>query len=334
MPARRPTGASRRCPRPRGHARSSGTRRTAEGGGTSSARRRPRRRGPVRRSGRARTPSTGSPCALDPGGDYYAARAILGSVGCSRGRIAVLGAKSGGAARDAAHGDLATARGRVPGGGPRVVRAVRRGEGRARQPPERGRTRVAHRGNADQRRGGLAVGGWADLPDRRGRTGTGQHRRVDHPGFRRRVARRHVVGGRHRGRRRRRRVGDVVDAGRRRPLDRHAAARRRRRSPRPSGSSRRRRDWSRSGSTTTRSRPGRSPTAPGRATRRSGGGTRPGRRPPTWPAWPRWGTRSPSPTATERTSGSPSARRRRLARRGHTVVGPGDRGRPAGGGRW
>jgi hypothetical protein len=34
---------------------------------------------------------------LDAGGDYYAARAILGSVGCSRGRIAVLGAKSGGA---------------------------------------------------------------------------------------------------------------------------------------------------------------------------------------------------------------------------------------------
>jgi hypothetical protein len=34
---------------------------------------------------------------LDPDGDYYAARAILGSVGCSRGRVAVLGAKSGGA---------------------------------------------------------------------------------------------------------------------------------------------------------------------------------------------------------------------------------------------
>ena len=33
---------------------------------------------------------------LDPGEDYYAARAILGSVGCSRGRVAVLGAKSGG----------------------------------------------------------------------------------------------------------------------------------------------------------------------------------------------------------------------------------------------
>lgn len=34
---------------------------------------------------------------LDPGGDYYAARAVLRSVGCSRGRIAVIGAKSGGA---------------------------------------------------------------------------------------------------------------------------------------------------------------------------------------------------------------------------------------------
>jgi hypothetical protein len=33
---------------------------------------------------------------LDPAGDYYAARAILGSIGCSRGRVAVLGAKSGG----------------------------------------------------------------------------------------------------------------------------------------------------------------------------------------------------------------------------------------------
>ena len=34
---------------------------------------------------------------LDPGGDYYAARAILTSVGCSHGRLAALGAKSGGA---------------------------------------------------------------------------------------------------------------------------------------------------------------------------------------------------------------------------------------------
>ncbi len=34
---------------------------------------------------------------LDPDGGYYAARAILGSLGCSRGRIAVLGAKPGGA---------------------------------------------------------------------------------------------------------------------------------------------------------------------------------------------------------------------------------------------
>ena len=35
--------------------------------------------------------------ALDPGDDYYAAQAILGSVGCSGGRIAALGAKPGGA---------------------------------------------------------------------------------------------------------------------------------------------------------------------------------------------------------------------------------------------
>lgn len=35
--------------------------------------------------------------SLDPGGDYYAAREILGSVACSRGRIVVLGAKPGGA---------------------------------------------------------------------------------------------------------------------------------------------------------------------------------------------------------------------------------------------
>jgi hypothetical protein len=34
---------------------------------------------------------------LDPRGDYYAARAILTSVGCSRGRLAALGSKSGGA---------------------------------------------------------------------------------------------------------------------------------------------------------------------------------------------------------------------------------------------
>lgn len=34
---------------------------------------------------------------LDPGGDYYAARAILASVGCSRDRVVLLGAKSGGA---------------------------------------------------------------------------------------------------------------------------------------------------------------------------------------------------------------------------------------------
>ncbi|HET7431087.1 MAG TPA: hypothetical protein VFJ89_06240 [Nocardioides sp.] len=34
---------------------------------------------------------------LDPGSDYYAARAILTSVGCSRGRLAAVGAKSGGA---------------------------------------------------------------------------------------------------------------------------------------------------------------------------------------------------------------------------------------------
>jgi hypothetical protein len=41
---------------------------------------------------------------LDPGNDYYAARAILTSVGCSHGRLAVLGAKSGGA-----HGNPRTA---------------------------------------------------------------------------------------------------------------------------------------------------------------------------------------------------------------------------------
>jgi hypothetical protein len=34
---------------------------------------------------------------LHPGGDYYASRAILTSVACSRGRLAALGAKSGGA---------------------------------------------------------------------------------------------------------------------------------------------------------------------------------------------------------------------------------------------
>jgi hypothetical protein len=37
------------------------------------------------------------PVALDPGHDYYARRAILTSVGCSRGRVAALGAKPGGA---------------------------------------------------------------------------------------------------------------------------------------------------------------------------------------------------------------------------------------------
>ena len=42
--------------------------------------------------------------SLDPGDDYYAARAILTSVGCSHGRLAVLGAKSGGA-----HGNPRTA---------------------------------------------------------------------------------------------------------------------------------------------------------------------------------------------------------------------------------
>jgi len=41
---------------------------------------------------------------LHPGHDYYAARAILFSVGCARGRVAVLGAKSGGA-----HGNPRTA---------------------------------------------------------------------------------------------------------------------------------------------------------------------------------------------------------------------------------
>jgi len=41
---------------------------------------------------------------LHPGADYYAARAILTSVGCSHGRLAVLGAKSGGA-----HGNPRTA---------------------------------------------------------------------------------------------------------------------------------------------------------------------------------------------------------------------------------
>jgi hypothetical protein len=37
------------------------------------------------------------PASLDPAGGYYAARAILASVACSRGRLAVVGAKSGGA---------------------------------------------------------------------------------------------------------------------------------------------------------------------------------------------------------------------------------------------
>ena len=37
------------------------------------------------------------PMVLHPGRDYYAPQAILGSVGCSDGRLAVLGAKSGGA---------------------------------------------------------------------------------------------------------------------------------------------------------------------------------------------------------------------------------------------
>jgi hypothetical protein len=44
------------------------------------------------------------PLGLHPRGDYYAARAILTSAGCSRGRLAVLGAKSGGA-----HGNPRTA---------------------------------------------------------------------------------------------------------------------------------------------------------------------------------------------------------------------------------
>lgn len=44
------------------------------------------------------------PVRLHPGHDYYAARAILFSVGCSSGRLAVLGAKSGGA-----HGNPRTA---------------------------------------------------------------------------------------------------------------------------------------------------------------------------------------------------------------------------------
>ncbi len=53
---------------------------------------------------------------LDPGGDYYAARAILGSVGCRHGRIAVLGAKSGGA-----HGMPRTATWRQRGDGSLVA---------------------------------------------------------------------------------------------------------------------------------------------------------------------------------------------------------------------
>src|SRR5262245_7131783 len=36
------------------------------------------------------------PITLHPGRDYYAFRAILSSVGCSRGRLAVLGGKAGG----------------------------------------------------------------------------------------------------------------------------------------------------------------------------------------------------------------------------------------------
>ncbi len=53
---------------------------------------------------------------LDPGGDFYAAREILGSVGCSAGRIAVLGAKPGGA-----HGMPRTATWRQRGDGSLVA---------------------------------------------------------------------------------------------------------------------------------------------------------------------------------------------------------------------
>jgi hypothetical protein len=62
---------------------------------------------------------TWRPIALRPGRDYYAARALLGSVACSRDRLAVLGAKSGGA-----HGLPRTATWRERGDGSlAVVRA-------------------------------------------------------------------------------------------------------------------------------------------------------------------------------------------------------------------
>jgi hypothetical protein len=56
---------------------------------------------------------------LDPGGDFYAARAVLTSVGCAHGRLAVLGARSGGA-----HGNPRTASWReLPDGSLAAVRA-------------------------------------------------------------------------------------------------------------------------------------------------------------------------------------------------------------------
>jgi len=52
----------------------------------------------------SRDARTWQPVVLHPGGDYYAARSILRSIGCSGRRVAVLGAKSGGA-----HGNPRTA---------------------------------------------------------------------------------------------------------------------------------------------------------------------------------------------------------------------------------
>ena len=189
----------------------------------------------------------------------------------------------------------------------RVVRAVRRRQGRARQPPGRRPARLAHRRDPHQRRRGLAVDGRAaPSGSRRGHRGWPARRGRPPRAFDAAWYDGSVVGGRDLGRPRRLRVGDLLDAGRRRPVVGAPAARRTRRSPPPSGSPRRRRGSSRSGSTTTRSGPGRSPAAPGRRPRRSASATRTAPRRRTSSAWRRWGTRSRSPTATARTSGSRS----------------------------
>ena len=94
---------------------------------------------------------------LDPDGDFYAARAILTSVGCADGRLAVLGAKSGGA-----HGNPRTATWRqLPDGTLAAVRAPfelyggrERGRG---QPPGRRAGRLPDRGHPGQWRGGLEL---------------------------------------------------------------------------------------------------------------------------------------------------------------------------------